>query len=149
MDIQIRTFSELNTSQLYKILQIRAAVFIVEQDCVYQDIDGKDLIALHVLAYEQNQLVAYTRIFKAGDYAQNASIGRVLVSIDHRKRAYGKAIMKASIAAIETHFNSTLIEISAQTYLLNFYESLGFRPEGESYLEDGIPHIKMLRTSSI
>lgn len=145
MDIQIRSFSELTTSQLYEILQIRAAVFIVEQDCVYQDIDGKDQKALHMLGYDTGVLVAYTRIFKAGDYLPKASIGRVLVHMDHRKNAYGREIMQASIQAVNSRFKSLEIEISAQTYLLEFYQSLGFIAIGDGYLEDGIPHIKMLR----
>lgn len=148
MDIQIRSFSELTTSQLYEILQIRAAVFIVEQDCVYQDIDGKDQKALHMLGYDTGVLVAYTRIFKAGDYLPKASIGRVLVHMDHRKKAFGREIMQASIQAVNSRFKSLEIEISAQTYLLEFYQSLGFIAIGDGYLEDGIPHINMLRTQT-
>mgnify|MGYP000106099428 CR=1 FL=1 len=148
MDIQIRSFSELTTSQLYEILQIRAAVFIVEQDCVYQDIDGKDQKALHMLGYDTGVLVAYTRIFKASDYLPKASIGRVLVHMEHRKKAFGREIMQASIQAVNSRFKSLEIEISAQTYLLEFYQSLGFIAIGDGYLEDGIPHINMLRTQT-
>jgi len=119
---------------------------VVEQDCVYQDIDGNDQKALHILGTIKGRIVAYTRIFKPGDYLEKAAIGRVVVAADFRKRDFGKAIMQASIAAIENHFNTTAIGLSAQTYLLNFYNDLGFYALGETYLEDGIPHIYMERS---
>jgi len=143
MEIQVLSFSQLSSQQLYEVLQLRSAVFVVEQDCVYQDIDGKDIKALHVLGFEEGVLAAYTRIFKAGDYLPKASIGRVLVHEKYRKLSLGQAIMKASIGAVSLHFKTKAIEISAQTYLLGFYQNLGFKPFGDSYLEDGIPHINM------
>jgi len=145
MEINTYNFSSLNTDQLYRLLQLRSEVFVVEQDCVYQDIDGKDQKALHVLGTVEGNIVAYTRIFKPGDYLEKAAIGRVVVAPDFRKRDFGKAIMQASIAAVENHFNTTAIGLSAQTYLLNFYNDLGFSALGETYLEDGIPHIYMER----
>jgi ElaA protein len=145
MEINTYNFSSLNTDQLYRLLQLRSEVFVVEQDCVYQDIDGKDKKALHVLGTVEGNIVAYTRIFKPGDYLEKAAIGRVVVAPDFRKRDFGKAIMQASIAAVENHFNTTAIGLSAQTYLLNFYNDLGFSALGETYLEDGIPHIYMER----
>ena len=146
MEINTYNFSSLNTDQLYRLLQLRSEVFVVEQDCVYQDIDGKDKKALHVLGTVEGNIVAYTRIFKPGDYLEKAAIGRVVVASDFRKRDFGKAIMQASIAAVENHFNTTAIGLSAQTYLLNFYNDLGFSALGETYLEDGIPHIYMERS---
>ncbi|EEG43751.1 GCN5-related N-acetyltransferase [Flavobacteria bacterium MS024-3C] len=146
MEINTYNFSSLNTDQLYGLLQLRSEVFVVEQDCVYQDIDGKDQKALHVLGTVEGNIVAYTRIFKPGDYLEKAAIGRVVVASDFRKRDFGKAIMQASIAAVEKHFNTTAIGLSAQTYLLNFYNDLGFSALGETYLEDGIPHIYMERS---
>ena len=146
MEINTYNFSSLNTDQLYRLLQLRSEVFVVEQDCVYQDIDGKDKKALHVLGTVEGNIVAYTRIFKPGDYLEKAAIGRVVVAPDFRKRDFGKAIMQASIAAVENHFNTTAIGLSAQTYLLNFYNDLGFSALGETYLEDGIPHIYMERS---
>jgi ElaA protein len=146
MEINTYNFSSLNTDQLYGLLQLRSEVFVVEQDCVYQDIDGKDQKALHVLGTVEGNIVAYTRIFKPGDYLEKAAIGRVVVASDFRKRDFGKAIMQASIAAVENHFNTTAIGLSAQTYLLNFYNDLGFSALGETYLEDGIPHIYMERS---
>jgi len=146
LNIEIKTFNELSTQELYVILQLRSEVFVVEQDCVYQDIDGKDQKALHILGYKDEKLVAYTRIFKAGYYFEETSIGRVLVRFNERKFKYGYTIMEASIAAIKTHYNETLIRISAQSYLRKFYNNLGFKEVGEEYLEDGIPHINMIKS---
>jgi len=140
-----KTFSELNTQELYAILQLRSEIFVVEQDCVYQDLDGKDKKALHVLGIKHNKIVAYTRIFKPGDYFEYASIGRVAVAQDERKYGYGREIMHASIKAIKRAFGVSQIKLSAQTYLLKFYGDLGFNPTGEGYLEDGIPHIAMVK----
>lgn len=145
MEIEIKTFEELTTSQLYNILQLRSEVFVVEQDCVYQDIDGKDERALHILGWEDGILVAYTRCFQAGDYFDEASFGRVLVRENYRKLGYGHEITKASIKAIKTKYKADKIKISAQIYLVIFYESHGFKTIGDRYLEDGIPHIAMLR----
>ncbi|PNQ74820.1 GNAT family N-acetyltransferase [Hanstruepera neustonica] len=145
LDILTKNFSELNTSELYDLLQLRSEVFVVEQDCVYQDIDGKDQKALHILGYKNNNLVAYTRVFKPGDYFNVASIGRVVVKENERQHQYGYEIMKASIKAVNVFFNTTEIKISAQTYLKKFYNNLGFKEIGEEYLEDGIPHVAMIK----
>ena len=142
---KIKTFSELTTQELYDVLQLRAEVFVVEQDCVYQDVDGKDQKAIHILGYINADLVAYTRIFKPGDYFNEASIGRVVVKESERQHKYGFTIMEASIKAIQDEFNETVIKISAQTYLNNFYNKLGFKTVGEEYLEDGIPHVAMIK----
>ena len=145
MKLKIKTkhFSELNIKQLYDLLQLRSEVFVVEQDCVYQDIDGKDEQAIHVLGYKDQKLVAYTRIFKPGDYFKESSIGRVVVSEKERKYKYGYEIMKTSINVVKEVYNKDIIIISAQTYLKTFYNNLGFLEVGEEYFEDGIPHIKM------
>ncbi len=142
---KIKTFKELTTQELYDVLQIRAEIFVVEQDCVYQDLDGKDQKALHILGYKSGKMVAYTRVFKPGDYFKEASIGRVVVKENERQHKYGYAIMKASIEAIKNHYNETAIRISAQTYLRRFYGNLEFKEVGEEYLEDGIPHIHMIK----
>ena len=146
LEIFTKQFSEFNTQQLYDMLQLRSEVFVVEQDCVYQDIDGKDQKALHILGYKGDRLVAYTRIFKPGDYFIEASIGRVVVDKNERKHKYGYDIMKVSIDAVKTYYNTETILISAQVYLKRFYNSLGFFEIGETYLEDGIPHIKMQKS---
>lgn len=141
----IKSFKELSTEELYSLLQLRSEVFVVEQNCVYQDIDGKDKRALHVMGYAEDILVAYTRIFKSGDYFKEASIGRVLVKENYRKFKYGYDIMKVSISAVKEYYDEDTIKISAQVYLKRFYNNLGFKEIGEEYLEDGIPHTGMLR----
>ena len=145
MNISIKNFEALTLEELYGILQLRSEVFVVEQDCVYQDLDGKDKKALHIIGTKDNTIVAYTRVFKPGDYFIEASIGRVVVKASERQYGYGYNIMMASIKAIQEHFNETTIKISAQTYLNKFYSSLGFKEIGDGYLEDGIPHIGMLK----
>lgn len=145
LSITIKSFQELISAELYAILQLRSEVFVLEQNCVYQDLDGKDEKALHIIGTKKDKIVAYTRIFKPFDYVESASIGRVVVRKDQRKYGFGKLIMEASIKAIHRHFNETTIHISAQLYLAQFYTSLGFEQIGESYLEDGIPHIAMKR----
>lgn len=143
MDFQIKKFSKLSVSELYQVLQLRSEVFVVEQNCVYQDLDGKDHKSLHILGFKKEKIIAYTRIFKPGNYFENASIGRVAVKEIERKFGYGHELMDISIKAIETEFEVQKITISAQLYLKKFYESHGFIQVGEQYLEDGIPHIRM------
>lgn len=143
--ISTKTFKQLTIDELYAILQLRSEVFVVEQDCVYQDIDYKDQKALHVLGFKNKKLVAYTRLFKPGDYFDKASIGRVIVVESERKHRYGYDVMEASIKAINDYYEETQIKISAQVYLKNFYNNLGFNAVGEEYLEDGIPHIGMVK----
>ncbi|MTE27164.1 GNAT family N-acetyltransferase [Winogradskyella ouciana] len=147
LEIKTKTFQELNTKELYDLLQLRSEVFVVEQDCVYQDIDGKDQKALHILGYRDRKLVAYTRIFKPGDYFDEASIGRVVVKENARQYKYGYNIMTASIQAIKDYYDESEIRISAQIYLKRFYNNLNFKEVGEEYLEDGIPHINMIKSS--
>lgn len=146
MQIEVKTFQDLSLNELYEILALRSEVFVVEQDCVYQDIDGKDQKALHVLGYKDGKLVAYTRCFDKGFYFDEASIGRVIVKQDQRKFGYGHVIMESSIKEIEERFHANSIKISAQQYLTKFYESHQFKQVGEGYLEDGIPHIGMIRS---
>ena len=145
MLVSVKSFKELTTKDVYAVLQLRSEIFVVEQNCVYQDIDGKDFKAFHVLGYKDNNLVAYTRIFKPGDYFKEASIGRVVVKKSERKHKYGYVIMQESIAAVKEHLQETTIKISAQKYLLKFYNNLGFKEEGEEYLEDGLPHMVMYK----
>ncbi len=141
----IKPFHELTTDELYAMLQLRSEVFVVEQNCVYQDIDGKDQKAIHVLGYSDGILVAYSRLFKPKDYFEFSSIGRVIVKESHRDKKLGHELMQVSIDAITALFKETNITISAQLYLKNFYESHDFVVVGESYLEDDIPHIEMKR----
>ena len=143
--IHIKKFDDLSIAELYQILQLRSEVFVVEQDCVYQDIDGKDQKALHIIASKNGQIIGYTRCFPAGFYFEEAAIGRVVVKESQRKFGYGHVIMEASEKAIEDHFKTSHIKLSAQQYLIKFYESHGYKPVGEGYLEDGIPHIAMIK----
>ena len=142
----IKRFNELSTQELYTVLQLRAEVFVVEQDCVYQDLDNKDLDAYHVLGVLDTKIVAYARIFKPGDYFLESSIGRIVVKKEFRKFQYGYKLVVNSIQFIENNLQQNTILISAQSYLTKFYNSLGFTQVGEEYLEDGIPHIKMLKS---
>jgi ElaA protein len=144
--IETKTFQELSTDELYSILQLRSAIFVVEQHCVYQDLDGKDALAIHVLGKKEGELVAYTRIFAPGAYFKEASIGRVAVKKQERQFGFGREIMLASIKAVQDYFKESKIQLSAQTYLTQFYQSLGFVTKGETYLEDDIPHIAMVKT---
>jgi ElaA protein len=145
MNVVIKKFNDLSPLELYEILQLRSEVFVVEQDCVYQDIDGNDQKALHIIGTVENKIIAYTRCFGPGDYFKEASIGRVVVKESQRKFKRGNQIMNSSIKAINNHYKTKIIKISAQCYLNKFYTNLQFKPIGEKYLEDGIPHIAMLR----
>ena len=142
---KIKPFNALLASEMYSLLQLRSQVFVVEQNCVYQDIDGKDYKALHLMGEYDGKIVAYCRLFKSGDYFQEASIGRVVIDANYRDKKWGHEMMKQAIAGIETHFKETKIIISAQLYLQKFYESHGFVQTSEMYLEDDIPHIEMKR----
>ena len=144
MNKVIKNFSELSTEEIYNILKLRSEVFVVEQNCVYQDIDEKDQKAVHLFLEKNNEIIAYTRIFKKGDYyEENPSIGRVVVSKKERGKNLGKEIMLNSIEFIKKELEGRKIELSAQKYLDKFYTDLDFYSEGEDYLEDGIPHQRM------
>jgi ElaA protein len=145
LQFKIKRFNELSASELYQLLQLRSEVFVVEQNCVYQDIDGKDEKALHLLGKIDNKVVAYSRIFKVKDYFDNASIGRVAIAEKFRAQKWGHQLMQEAISGIENNFGIQSITISAQLYLKKFYESHGFVQIGKTYLEDGIPHIEMLK----
>jgi ElaA protein len=140
---KIKRFNELSLEELYSALQLRTEVFVVEQNCVYQDIDNKDQKAIHLLGEIDGILIAYCRIFKPKDYFDNASIGRVIVNLSHRDLKLGHELMYQAVNAIKEQFGETEITISAQLYLKKFYESHGFIQTSEMYLEDDIPHIEM------
>jgi ElaA protein len=145
MEFEIKRFNELTVQELYNLLQLRAEVFVVEQNCVYQDVDGKDEKAIHVLGYFEGNLAAYTRIFDKGYYFDEASIGRVVTAPKYRSMKFGHDLMQVSIDAVAEFFEETAITISAQEYLKKFYEGHGFVQTSEMYLEDDIPHIQMKR----
>ncbi len=141
---QCKHFSELTNEELYKILQLRNEVFVVEQNCPYQDCDNKDLKAHHLTGWDDDTLVAYTRLLPKGiPYSDAASIGRVVTSPKARGKNLGKELMQNSIANIYSLYGEVPITIGAQLYLKRFYESFSFVQQGDVYLEDNIPHIIM------
>jgi len=144
MTYNIKHYDLLTKDELYQIMKLRNEVFVVEQTCVYQDIDGKDLDAYHLCCYDNDELVGYLRILNPGQSYNEMSIGRVLVRESHRDKKVGKLIMVESIDYIKEVLNETVVRISAQSYLQKFYSSLGFETVSKEYLEDDIPHIEML-----
>lgn len=145
MTIRCLSWNELDTTMLYDILQLRQEVFIVEQDCPYLDADGKDQDSHHVIFYNESKLVAYTRLVPKGiSYEDYVSIGRVLNHESARGKGIGKDLMNYSIKKCKELFPNDKIKISAQVYLLKFYQDLGFEETGERYLEDDIPHCGMI-----
>ena len=144
LNIYIRSYNELNKRELFDIYFLRQEVFIVEQNCVYQDIDKKDQYSYHLMAYDNEILVAYLRIVHPGISYDEPSIGRVLTKIDYRGRGIAKNIMQSAIQKVRDVYKHSNIRISAQEYLIPFYTSLNFESIGEVYLEDDIPHIEMM-----
>ncbi|MBK8520777.1 MAG: GNAT family N-acetyltransferase [Chitinophagaceae bacterium] len=140
----LKKFEELSAAELYSVMQLRNEVFVVEQNCVYQDADDKDQASLHFCGWDNAKLVAYTRIIPPGISYPEASIGRVVTSPAYRKTGAGRQLMQESISHTFDQFNCTVIKIGAQLYLKIFYQSLGFIQSSEEYLEDGIPHIEMI-----
>ncbi|MFA6060516.1 MAG: GNAT family N-acetyltransferase [Taibaiella sp.] len=148
MNWYIKSFDELNTIELYKILQLRCAVFIVEQNCPYQDLDDKDLKATHIWSSDSDgNVTAYCRILPAGISYTEPSIGRVATAATARNTGMGRILMQKAISFIHDTWNQPAIRISAQLYLDKFYTSLGFETVSEPYMEDNIPHIEMVKTN--
>ncbi len=139
-----KKFDELTAAELYAIIRLRNEVFVIEQNCIYQDADDKDSPSFHLAGWKDNDLVAYCRIMPPGISYHECSIGRVVSSPKYRKTGAGRELMQLAISRAFTQFNTTLIKIGAQLYLKDFYTSLGFTLSSELYLEDGIPHIEML-----
>lgn len=144
IQFRIKTFNELNLSELYAIMNLRSRVFVVEQNCIYQDLDNKDQKALHLIGETENKIVAYSRLFKPGDYFDLACIGRVVIDADYRDKKWGHLLIQEGIKGVLKHYNEIKIKISAQLYLKKFYEFNGFVAQGEVYLEDDIDHIEMV-----
>ncbi|KTD17410.1 GNAT family N-acetyltransferase [Legionella jordanis] len=143
MNIAIYSFEELSINTLYDILALRNQVFIVEQQCVYQDLDFKDQQARHLLVYDAGKLIAYARILPFNH--KDMSFGRLVTAQSHRRFGLGKQLMASILTYLQTHFASQAIVITAQQYLQHFYQSYGFLPEGEPFDMDGILHIKMVK----
>lgn len=140
-----KTFDELTTYELYKILQLRMQVFVVEQNAAYQDCDNKDLKSLHVFGSIDNEIVCYARGIPAHLSYEEPCLSRVVTSPKHRGNSYGAHIVYLTLEAMKTHFKTSTCRISAQLYLQKFYEGFGFQRVSEVYLEDNIPHVEMLR----
>jgi ElaA protein len=144
----LKKFDNLTPHELYSIMQLRNEVFVLEQNCIYQDADGKDLHAWHCMGWnEYGQLMAYTRLLPAGVAYNIPSIGRVITHADVRRLGAGKELMNQSINKCYDLFGKQSIKIGAQLYLKKFYESFGFTQTSEVYLEDGIEHIEMILNS--
>lgn len=139
-----KLFRELTVDELYELLRVRAEVFVVEQDCVYQDMDGNDQVSVHLWLTEGDKVVALCRVCPAGTHMEAVSIGRVITT--ERGKGYGKRIMLEGIKVAQEHFNAKRIDIEAQEYARGFYEQVGFRQSSEPFILDGIPHIRMTWT---
>jgi ElaA protein len=145
---QIKAFQELNVNQLYEVLRLRSEVFVVEQKCVFLDLDDKDQQSYHLLLFAEGKLAAYSRLVPAGLSYHEVSIGRVVTSPAFRGSGLGRKVMELAIQGCEELFGLNDIRIGAQTYALNFYKSLGFFANGNTYDEDGIEHIEMVRKAT-
>jgi ElaA protein len=145
LEWKIKPFEALTVNELYNLLKLRSEIFVVEQNCVYLDIDNKDKAALHLIGQYNDKIVAYARLFDSGISFDNASIGRVVVDADYRDRKWGHDLMCEAIEGIKSNFGKDKITIGAQLYLKKFYESHSFVQTSEMYLEDDIPHIEMQR----
>ena len=144
MKFEFKHFSELTTNELYDILQLRSEIFVVEQDCIYNDLDGHDKDAIHLFLKKDSEIIAYSRLLKPGSRFSDYSIGRVVVKQSERGTGLGIQMMEEAKRFILTQWKAEKIKISAQKYLRKFYEDLGFEVISEEYLEDGIPHFGML-----
>jgi len=144
MQFEFKKFSDLSINELYDILQLRSEIFVVEQNCIYNDLDGFDKEAVHLFHKKEGKIVAYARILKPGTRFADFSIGRVVVKESERGTGLGIELMEAAKIYIINELGATKIKISAQSYLQRFYENLGFEVITEMYLEDGIPHFGMI-----
>jgi ElaA protein len=136
-------FAELSVHELYDVLRLRSAVFVLEQQCLYQDMDNQDHHAHHLLGTQDGILLAYARLFAPGQIGEEASIGRVATAGAARGSGYGRQLLREAIAAVQRRWGVVPIKIGAQKYLLEFYASFGFTRIGDDYLEDGIAHVPM------
>ena len=146
MNIDIKKFEELSTIELYEILKLRAHVFVVEQNCVYNDLDNKDLKAFHLIIREDNKILAYLRITETNEYNGELSFGRVIVVKEGRGKGCGKILLTEVLNFIERTWKKSPITIEAQSYLQKFYESFGFKVISNEFIEDGILHKWMRKT---
>jgi len=143
--VDVRSLEEFSAVELYALLKMRVDVFVVEQNCPYPELDGKDADALHLRLLQGGDLLAASRIFPPAEEGAPAKIGRVVVSPDHRGKRLGEAVMREAIAACGQRYPNHPIYLSAQSHLARFYGGMGFVATSEEYLEDGIPHVDMVR----
>lgn len=146
---ELKKFEELTVAELYAVLRARQEVFVVEQNCAYLDADGKDLKGHHLLGWEGSDLAVYARLLPSGVSYNEPSIGRVISTPNYRGKGYGQLLMKEAVIQMQNLFGPLPIRIGAQAYLKAFYESFGFEDLNEPYLEDGIPHLIMLRPAPV
>ncbi|MDX8342604.1 GNAT family N-acetyltransferase [Rossellomorea sp. YZS02] len=144
MSWKVKSFTDLSTHELYELLQVRTEVFVVEQECAYLEVDGKDLHSYHLYKEENGEVVAYARLLPAGVSYEQPSIGRVLVKEGYRGKGLASELVKRGLAFIHEEWGQQPVKIQAQEYLREFYGSFGFRAITETYLDDGIPHIDMI-----
>jgi len=145
LTVKCKPFASLTPEELYAVLRLRQEVFMLEQNCLYLDLDGYDQHAYHLMVFNEDILVAYARLFGEGmPYPDYLSIGRVVSHPKHRKKAYGRYLIQTAIEQVRQLFGPLPIKIGAQAYLTSFYNSFGFTDIHQYYLEDGIPHLKMV-----
>lgn len=146
MKWQVKKFQDLLPEELYEILKLRLEVFVGEQNCcAHEDLDNKDKKSYHLFTFDENRVIAYCRILPPGLSYEEASIGRVVVAKSYRRDRLGYQMMQEAIQFVENNLHENQIKISAQSYIIPFYESLGFKIISQEYLEENIPHVKMLR----
>jgi ElaA protein len=141
----IKEFNNLTIHELYDMMYLRQVVFVVEQNAAYLDADMKDLKSTHILQYKDDVLASYARVLAPGVSYKEASIGRVVSAPEWRRKKLGRPLMMQCINVLQARYNTALCRISAQTYLVPFYNEFGFEVCSEEYLEDGLPHFQMLR----
>ena len=144
MNFTLKKFEQLTNNELYSILKVRTEVFVVEQNCPYPEVDGKDLKSYHLYKEENGEIIAYLRILPPGVSYKELSIGRVLVKKEYRGQKLAHQMMEYALQFIQNELNETAVKIQAQAHLHKFYGSFGFKAVSETYLEDNIPHIDMI-----
>ena len=142
MEVIVKRFFELDTEELYSIIELREAVFVVEQQCPYQETDGLDREAIHVRLEEDGRILAYLRVMDRGAESEYVSIGRLLAA--ERRKGYGSRVLAEGIRVAKEYFGADKIYLEAQVYAKGLYEKQGFRAVSDEFLLDGIPHVKML-----
>lgn len=144
MEWKLKKFDELTTEELYGILKLRVEIFVVEQDCAYQDLDDKDQCTYHLFLEDEDEIIAVLRILPENVAFEDMAIGRIVVRKSHRGQGIARAMMKMAMDFIVKDLGKRRIRLSGQAYLVDFYNGLGFKRVSDEYLEDGIPHFEFL-----